>query len=242
MFLEFGLGFNAYFTRSTAMKMYTPGSMGNIAVGDWITPEHGVRVSLNAAEYKLSEIDARAMGFSTDYLMNFTALGSRKYDKHKDLEFYGIVGLDFNYSQTQSGLVPKEDHGRKFSFGAHFGVRAQYHLSDYTYAYVEPRLGFYGKNLIHLDNDRGFYPVGSVMAGLGYRMRPADVRRPMGENYRAAHDGSFLNDMFLSLSGGPSLGLAKRGGGFENNFGGRIALSGGKWFWCLTCFCCSHLP
>ena len=230
MFLEFGLGFNAYFTRSTAMKMYTPGSMGNIAVGDWITPEHGVRVSLNAAEYKLSEIDARAMGFSTDYLMNFTALGSRKYDKHKDLEFYGIVGLDFNYSQTQSGLVPKEDHGRKFSFGAHFGVRAQYHLSDYTYAYVEPRLGFYGKNLIHLDNDRGFYPVGSVMAGLGYRMRPADVRRPMGENYRAAHDGSFLNDMFLSLSGGPSLGLAKRGGGFENNFGGRIALSGGKWF------------
>ena len=229
-FLEFGLGFNTYFTHSTPMKMYTPGSMGSITVGDWITPEHGVRVGLNFGEYKLSEIDARAAGFSVDYMMNFTALGSRKYEKHQPWEFYGIAGLDFNFTQTQSQLVPVEDHGRKFAFGLRFGLRAQYHLNDYTYAYVEPRLGLYGNNMVHWNNDRGFYPVGSVMAGFGYRMRPADVRRPMGENYFAAHDGSFLNDMFLSLSGGPSLGLAKRGGGFSNNLGGRIALSGGKWF------------
>ena len=94
-FLEFGLGFNTYFTHSTPMKMYTPGSMGSITVGDWITPEHGVRVGLNFGEYKLSEIDARAAGFSVDYMMNFTALGSRKYEKHQPWEFYGIAGLDY---------------------------------------------------------------------------------------------------------------------------------------------------
>lgn len=227
LFLEMGLGMNTHFTRSTSTKMYTPGLMGGIAVGDWITPEHGVRLGMQAGEYKLGNYDARAWGLSLDYLMNFTAVGSRTYQQVKPFELYGIAGLSLDLSDTNDPKLKAESGDRAMALGLHMGLRGQYHLSPYTYFYVEPKLGFYSDKLVHVKAHRGFRPVGTLMAGFGYRILPVEKLHKMGEDYVA--DNSFLNDMFFTVYGGPNWG-ATSFGQLHNNAGMRMGLSGGKWF------------
>lgn len=228
LFLEIGAGFSTYFARTANMKMSTPGFMGGLAIGDWITPEHGARLGFTAGEYKLYGINSRAVSLSADYMMNLTALNSRSYDEAKPIELYAIAGVEFGYSNTQDHGAEPDWRKKMVALGARMGVRGQFRLSDYTYAYVEPRLGFYTDNLAHVETLRGFRPVGSVMAGFGYRMlQTREDRNRLDDDYKP--DGSFLNDMFFSISGGPSWGLL-RFNWLHNNFGGRMALSGGKWF------------
>ena len=225
LFLEMGVGMTSILSPSFS----TPGFMGGIAIGDWFTPEHGVRLGMQAGEHKMGRTDARAWGMTLDYMMNMTALGARSYTKVHPVEWYLLAGLDFNLSHTRNPYAGKEYSDREMSFGAHIGVRGQFQLSDYTYAYVEPRLGIYGDKLIHQRALRDYHPMGTLMAGFGYRLKPADQLKKMGVDYELEHDGSFLNDMFFTVYGGPSWGMLKFSH-LHNNSGLRFGVSGGKWF------------
>ncbi len=225
LFLEIGGGVNTVFTRRTPSRMDKMGAIGNIAIGDWITPEHGVRLGFSAAEHRIYKINSRAISFSADYMMNFSAVGSRTYEKPNPIEYYGIVGMEVNYSNSRSGIVAPSLQKHLAGWGLRFGLRAQFRLSDYTYAYVEPRLGFYSDNLIHAETYRGIRPIGSLLAGVGYRLQPVDYRK----RYDYDSDGSFFNDMFFSVWGGPHW-LISGIENFNDKLGGRFGVSAGKWF------------
>ncbi len=222
LFLEIGGGVNTTFKQWFPLEADKPGFLGNVAIGDWITPEHGVRFGFTAGTFNTDAKNIRAVALSADYLMNFSAVASPTYKKPKPVEFYGIVGAEANYSYGGAS-----DLSQKYltGWGVRLGLRGQFRISDYTYAYLEPRIGFYSENLLHSATGRDFRTIGSLSAGFGYRLQPKE--------YRSRHtdeaDGSFLNGMFFSLWGGPYCLLTDISR-MKDNTGARLGISGGKWF------------
>ena len=111
-FLEAGIGLNNTLTRhaSTYIDWHRFGVNTNIAFGDWITPEHGVRIALEADLFRHKDISnhAKAFGFSADYMMNFSAVGNRVYEKPHRFEVIGLAGFDVlrSYISGKKKWVP----------------------------------------------------------------------------------------------------------------------------------------
>ena len=219
LFMEGGLGATTVFTKSASAYMNKPAVQGTVAVGDWITPEHGLRLGVNGGQYKLGNTETKFAGVSLDYLLNITALSQREYYSPKPFEVYGVFGGEYQYSHI--------DGENKDVFGAHVGLRGQVRLSDYTYLYVEPRLGMYTDELIHSKNWRGYRPAGQLMAGVGYRL----LQESKGRN-RASYltSGSFLDDTYMQFLGGARAIINSNPATWQDYMGARAAFRMGKWF------------
>ncbi len=225
LFTEVGGGVNAFVTRSTSSYLMKPGAQATAAIGDWITPEHGVRLGLMGGQYKFSNTDYTVAGVSLDYLMNLSALAAPAYPKARPVEFYGVAGIDLLASHTNSENIRSDLRGIKLGWGAHAGLRAQFHLSDYTYLYLEPRIGLTDDGALHIETGRGYRPYAALLAGAGYRFSPTRALRPN----RFDQDASFLNATFFSVQGGVSR-MLRPSGDFLTNPGYRLSGSIGKWF------------
>lgn len=219
LFLEGGAGLTFSSSVSTSdISFPTPGFMLNAAVGEWLTPEHGVRIGAEGGYFNNFGLRSKFGGVSIDYLLNFTALCQYpEYEKAKPFEVYGVAGLNL-YGVRNEG-------NNEFAYGAHLGLRGQLRLSDYTYLYVEPRAGIYSDNLFRLDTWRKYRMAASLSAGLGYRLQG---HRPEGEKYVSS--GSFFDDMFFSVAGGPASLVGSSVSSVKDNIGARAAVSIGKWF------------
>ena len=215
IFFEAGLGFNA---RPGGEKGITnPGAQANVAFGDWVTPNHGWRVGARAATYKCGESKGKALSLSGDYLLNLTSLTAPSYQTPRNWEWYGIAGLDVNMSHSGTSNT--------MSLGAHLGLRSQYNVGDYTYLYIEPQAGIQSDKLYHVDSWRKYRPMGSIQAGLGYRLIPG-VRKHRADTT----DGHWLSRCFVELSGGPSFIANSTPKSWNDRLGMRAQASLGKFF------------
>lgn len=125
LFTDLGLRVNA--VNLIDMK---PGAQAQWAVGDFITPEHGVRLGVGAGIFRTKSRDVKMGELSLDYLMNITALANRNYEQAHRFEVLGVAGIDAVYARYQGES--------KKALGAHIGLRGQYAFSPYTYIYRTP--------------------------------------------------------------------------------------------------------
>lgn len=220
-FLEIGAGVNNLFLRSSKTKVDWGhiGYEGNISLGDWITPEHGVRVSLGGKILRRKGIKnhAKVYGLSADYMMNITAIGSRTYAAPHRFELIGTAGFDVLQSRTggKTKWVP----------GVHVGLRGQANTSSYTYIYIEPRISAYGENLLHRNSTYGWRPAASITAGMGYRLNPEE--RIYGGDF--SNTRQLLDNTFLSFSAGPAAIISSRHSVWKEQTGARAFVHVGKW-------------
>lgn len=189
-----------------------------VGIGDWVTPLHGWRLSMQGGNYVQDTRHTKMLGASVDYLLNFNAVANAQYDQPKPFEMYGVAGADIFRSESSSAV--------KYAFGFHLGLRGQYHFSPYTYVFLEPRIGLYSDKLIQQESWRKYTLGATALAGFGYRLNQ-DTRSH--ETYRTS--GNFLDNTFISLSGGMST-LLNTGSryGISKEFGAVLQGSVGKWF------------
>lgn len=128
LFLDAGAGMNVLGGHD--MKV---GLQGELNIGDWITPEHGLRMNLGSGVWQKQALRTKYMALALDYMLNITALAQPGvHYTPKRFEVYGIAGLDYAYSR-------QEGHSEQ-GIGAHLGLRGQLALSRSTYFYMEPRM------------------------------------------------------------------------------------------------------
>lgn len=218
LFVEGGVGFNTTYSRSKGFPYIDhPQPEAGLRIGDWVTPLHGWRVGGQAGKFTSGNVTTKAITFSADYLLNLTALSQRTYDVPRTWEWYGIAGVDASLSHYNKSTLK--------SLGVHLGLRAQANLGGYTYLYLEPQLGLQGENLYHRDSWRGYTLMGSVEAGVGYRLVPG-VRK----SRRDTTDGHFLDRCFVEMSAGPSFIFNTSPSSWRDRMGGRAQVSVGKWW------------
>ena len=213
LFLDFGAGFNLL--GSGDMK---PGPTMAIGIGDWISPEHGVRLAADGGIMRIGDTKLKYVTTSLDYLLNITALAQpgNNYTQ-RPVELYGIAGFDYTFSRNE-GI---DAHG----YGAHLGFRGQFAMSPFTYFYIEPRLGLMQDDATQALTWHGYRPVGTVLLGFGYRL--PDVRTNAAGK---AAPRSFEDGLFVSAAAGPAFLANAHPSTWDDNIGMRTAVGIGKWF------------
>lgn len=216
LFIDAGAGVNF-------MGAHHPkaGPEGDFNLGDWITPEHGMRLNVNGGVYRINNSDPKFATIGLDYLLNITALSQRGtvYTPRK-VEFYGIAGIDYSLSRNKG----QNDHG----LGAHLALRSQVAMSPYTYFYIEPRIGVQQDDVSQSYNFHGYRPVASASLGFGYRMPEATYRTHLSDSTNT--EKKWTDGLFVSLAGGPLFLANAHPSSWKHNMGGRMTLGIGKWF------------
>lgn len=214
-FIDAGAGANLM-----GRNQFKPGIHGELHFGDWITPEHGLRLGLNAGALQTKSQKTKFTGVSLDYLMNISAIANRTYPTAKIFEVYGIAGADLKFSHFGGN----EETG----WGVHLGLRGQYAFSPYTYLYIEPTAGLLSDNVPQSPTWRKFQPVLSLTMGAGYRLRTGIQRHKFHkDSIRHHHWG---DGVFLSILGGPTFIAKENTPSSSDQIGGRLAVGIGKLF------------
>ncbi|MBQ7539761.1 MAG: hypothetical protein IJT13_01400, partial [Bacteroidaceae bacterium] len=186
-----------------------------------------VRIGLGALYTKRADGRVKAINLTLDYLLNFTAIGSARYENFAPFEIYGLAGIDVNYGQYHTNDEAKVEKAK--GLGMHVGIRGQYHLSDYTYLYLEPRVGLLQDILVSgNESPYGYRPVVSLSAGMGYDLLQRGVRRKVTNV--DIWNKNFFNRIFVTAFGGPQLLVTTAVGNFKDDIGVRGGIGFGKWF------------
>lgn len=164
LFLDAGAGMNVLGGHD--MKV---GLQGELNIGDWITPEHGLRMNLSSGVWQKQALRTKYMALALDYMLNITALAQPGvHYTPKRFEVYGIAGLDYAYSRQEAPLEQ--------GIGAHLGLRGQLALSRSTYFYMEPRMTLIDDDATQSFSWHGYRPVLTANIGFGYRLpEPGDT-------------------------------------------------------------------
>ncbi len=219
LFLDFGGGLTFPFSGSENSKS---GFVTGISVGDWLTPEHGVRAGLKFGNYTYGNYDISAKGLTLDYLMNISALSTPgKTYTPKRFEVLGVAGLDI--------LHRSFGNASNFGLGVHVGGRAQYSIPQSIFQiYAEPRLYFMD------GRGQGSYTSNMYKSGMevlfGLSVLPYQRIIPTGNQAALDDDGHFLNNTFIYFAGGPQVLLSPLNGTMFNTLGARAQGGIGKWF------------
>jgi hypothetical protein len=218
-FWEFGAGLTSVLGSDNGDYIYfkSPSAMGSIRFGYWLTPEHGMRLGLELGDYNNNGIHNKFGGVSADYLLNITALSQYSYNRRHAFEIYGIAGGEFVYSHISGSF--------EHALGAHLGLQGSMRVGDCLNLFIEPRIGLYQDNLLHINTWRGYRPAASVLAGFGYNMNRGRLRSTKPSPY---HD--FLDGLFVSTAAGGSMFIHSAQEGNKSIKGIKSALSIGKWF------------
>lgn len=219
LFLDFGGGLTFPFSGSQNSKT---GFVTGISVGDWLTPEHGVRAGIKFGNYTYGNYDISAKGLTLDYLMNISALSTPgKTYTPKRFEVLGVAGLDI--------LHRSFGNASNFGLGVHVGGRAQYSIPQSIFQiYAEPRLYFMD------GRGQGSYTSNMYKSGMevlfGLSVLPYQRVIPTGNQAALDDDGHFLNNTFIYFAGGPQVLLSPLNGTMFNTLGARAQGGIGKWF------------
>ena len=219
LFFDFGAGLTFPFSGSQNSKS---GFVTGISVGDWLTPEHGVRAGIKFGNYTYGNYDISAKGLTLDYLMNISALSTPgKTYTPKRFEVLGVAGLDI--------LHRSFGNASNFGLGVHVGGRAQYSIPKSIFQiYAEPRLYFMD------GRGQGSYTSNMYKSGMevlfGLSVLPYQRVIPTGNQADLDDDGHFLNNTFIYFAGGPQVLLSPLNGTMFNTLGARAQGGIGKWF------------
>lgn len=148
------------------MKRYEPKRNFNyqamIAAGRTFTPLSSLRFAADfgpfSAELKGKAIEYNMASGSLDYMLNLTNLMTgydpeRKYDVQL---FAGIV----------ASMRLKQDN--RFFIGGEAGLQTSYQVSRRFKVFLEPKIRFYGKELLMQDNVQGRDVMMSLHAGTSF--------------------------------------------------------------------------
>ena len=93
LFMDFGFGGNLMGRHNVKL-----GPIAEMGLGDWISPEHGVRLNFYGGAYKIGGKETKYASVGLDYLLNITAIAQpgTHYSQHP-FEVYGIAGIDLSY-------------------------------------------------------------------------------------------------------------------------------------------------
>lgn len=191
-----------------------------ISVGDWVTPTHGWRASLNGGFRHLDGGHHPIYGgISVDYLGNLSAL-VRGYDPSRRWEFIGSAGLEYqllHHCGDNSSL-----------FGLRLGLQARLNLNKSSFVYVEPRVGLYAGDAIDHTWNYRYRIQPSIMFGFGYRRLSGAERRAASDKFVSR---GFEENMFYELGGGWT-DLKRHDGkaGLFTDQNISAMFSAGKWF------------
>ncbi len=198
------------------------------AIGDWLTPEHGLRLRIEQGRYgfKGDMPNPKIVSASLDYLLNITAVAHRNYKQPKPLEFYGVAGIEVGASSIGGA-------SRK-GVGIHLGLRGQVATGPTTYFFVEPMLSYETDGLGYYKAWDDVRHMASVSAGLGYRLAPwrtaADLKDHDSSRESDCGRYHFVDGTFLTAGGGLQ-GFIDRNSSHEvSGLGPRVMLGFGKWF------------
>lgn len=217
LFTDMGVGLNL-----SAGGDFKPGAQFTWNVGDFITPEHGIRIGMNGGVFRTGNVKIKYADVTLDYLMNITALSQQKYTTPRPFEVFGVAGFDVVYARNKGES--------KKGIGAHLGLRGQYAFSPYTYIYAESRAGVMHQNATLSNNWRKMRPTAAVMAGLGYRLLSPDNRAHKYANQTSPKYKHFTQGLFFGIMGGPAFISNAHPSSWNKNVGGRLGLNVGKWF------------
>ena len=219
LFFDFGLGLTFPFSASENSKY---GFVSSVAVGDWLTPEHGVRAGIKVGNYTYGNYDITTKGLSLDYLMNLSALTTpgKTYER-KRFEILGVAGLDILHRSYKGNSST--------GLGVHMGARAQYVIPNSIFQiYAEPRFYFMDAREQTAYTNNMFKSGAEMLFGLS--LLPYQRVIPTGNQADLDDDGSFLNNTFVYFAGGPQALLSPLYGSTTNTLGVRMQGGIGKWF------------
>lgn len=195
------------------------GFRGGIAVGDWVSPVHGWRLSVEGGRHHgVYDSQPYFIGLSADYMMNMSAL-LRGDNPNRKFELIGLAGVELE------GLH-RCHHGLRAAVGLHFGFQPRVYLSPTTFLFVEPRLGVYSDNIDYVKTWHKYDWNASVMVGVGYRM---DRLKGFHRDNSLFNNSSFRDNMFLGVSGGMFVTGSKTDN-FAHRLGSDMNVFAGKWF------------
>lgn len=194
-----------------------------VSFGDWVTPVHGWRLSLNGGRHHLDGHHSAFGGASLDWLVNFSSL-VRGYNVHRKFELIATPGVEYQ--------LDRHCDRNNSIFALRFGLQGRWNFARNLYAYIEPRIGLYwGKGIYkNLENPSGFhYRIEpSIMVGLGFRRMTDEERRKWTVPFETQNAA---DHMFYEIGAGWT-NLRKyegKSGMFtDNNL--TFSFSGGKWF------------
>lgn len=216
LFVDAGAGFNLL--GSGDMK---PGATASVAIGDWLSPEHGVRLAADGGLWRIGDAKVKFATVSLDYLLNITAIAQpgNSY-RQMPVELYGIAGAEYSLSRNNG----RNGHG----LGAHIGARGQFAMSPFTYFYIEPRLSLMQAGASQAATWHGFRPVGTVLLGFGYRL--PDATHTTGAAAKATERHGFADGLFVTTMGGMAFAFNGHPSTWNDHIGMRAAAGVGKWF------------
>jgi len=196
-----------------------PGSRLGVSIGDWITPVHGWRVSLEAGKHQgLNENRPWFGGISADYLMNLSAL-VRGENHSRRFELIGLLGMELE-------LIKQKGQPCDKAFGVRMGLQPRLYFTPTTYFFIEPRLGVFTDGV---DAARSWHRHdwnASILFGFGYRMNP---RKGFKVDNSLFENEQFSDNMFIGFGGGINV-LGDEFSSLSDRIGpmGRAFI--GKWF------------
>lgn len=213
LFVDAGLGISAM-----GPGGITTNGLGELNIGDWFTPEHGMRLHFDGGIFKPDGLRTKYVGGGLDYLLNLTALSQYGNDyQPRTFELYGIAGLGYHYSR-QEGISAR-------GLDVHIGLRGQAALSPFTYLYIEPRVAIMDDDVAQGATWHGYRPVASLSAGLGYRL----PQHRLSYTEDKGHVG-WADNIFIGVMGGPTALLSSDPSNWSDYGGLRLAGTLGKWF------------
>lgn len=231
--LFFSAGIGPYSLLTSGDSQDGMGMTAHLFMGKWITPVHGLRIGVNLGYLSSGIYDSKIKmgGGSLDYLLNMSSL-AYGYNANRCFELVGIAGIEAGYSKVgdnsdRSEKYPDLKGGGQLYYGAHLGLQGNVRLSSTLDLFVEPRIGWYNDSFAYTENWRNYKMAGSVLVGLTYM-----PGAPMGTkiHFDGFDNSSFLNHMFISLSGGIS---TLKVPGIKNTIKGlgpQFSAGIGKWF------------
>lgn len=170
-----------------------PGGLGEIQIGGWFTPVHGLQI---AGDYgRLSMYDGvstpKYWGLHVDYLMNITSL-LRGYNSSRWFELIGTVGAEFQHVERYSG-----GWGNSGGMGA--SLRACFNTHSGVYFYAEPRLSVMSRYEHHNFDLYRFNTNVSLNVGVGYKLHSIK-RHESVDGVEFGHTGD--DNVFFEAGGG----------------------------------------
>lgn len=195
------------------------GIRGTASIGDWITPVHGWRVSIEAGQHHgLYGNKPYFAGVAADYMMNLTNL-LKGDNRFRRFELNYLMGIEAQATHIK-------DQGIKGAAGVHIGFQPRLYLNKSTFLFVEPRIGVYTDGIDRATCWQRYDWNASLSLGIGYRM----YSRPFHKVDNSLFDNEcFADNIFYGLGVGADM-LGRSTTDFTKRLSPLGTVFIGKWF------------
>lgn len=193
-FISAGAGLQTLHRSSTIIGRQGFSPRVELNAGSWITPVHGLRLSLSTGWHKIDPgVKLPFASGAVDYMMNLSSLVAGDNPRRR-AELIGTAGFE-GFFQRREGI-------NSYAYGARIGLQLRLNMTPSTFFFLEPRFGIYNDRIDRHTTWQRYDWNAMMMFGFGYRMVPASLRHTVKANFAA--DG-FRQHMFYGFAGGINL-------------------------------------